>query len=319
VILSALLLGLTPTVFFQEPKETELEAAQRKVAELEATLGPEHLDVAKSEGLNNTFYVFNNSMRDKAPFDLADKATLLKELGYDGMEGHSLDNLPSLAEELYKHKLKIPTVYFKVNIDAIVVPYDLRIADYLATFLKDSGVVLTVHLHSNKFMSSDPAGDEFAVPILRELSDLAHTYGAKVAVYNHVNFWAESIDDGIRLSKKVNRRNFGAAFNLCHWLALEGETKLENRLDEITPYLLSVSICGADGGLDARGASWNKLIQPLGQGSFDNLAFLRGVVNRGYAGPIGLQCHNIALPARKHLAQSIQTWQGFKKHFFEDK
>jgi len=42
VILSALLLGLTPTVFFQEPEETELEAAQRKVAELEAELGPEH-------------------------------------------------------------------------------------------------------------------------------------------------------------------------------------------------------------------------------------------------------------------------------------
>ena len=46
MILSALLLGLTPTVFFQEPEETELEAAQRKVAELEAELGPEHLDLA---------------------------------------------------------------------------------------------------------------------------------------------------------------------------------------------------------------------------------------------------------------------------------
>ena len=40
-----------PTVFFQEPEETELEAAQRKVAELEAELGPEHPDVATS--LNN--------------------------------------------------------------------------------------------------------------------------------------------------------------------------------------------------------------------------------------------------------------------------
>ncbi len=51
MILSALLLGLTPTVFLQEPEETELEVAQRKVAELEAELGPEHPDVAVS--LNN--------------------------------------------------------------------------------------------------------------------------------------------------------------------------------------------------------------------------------------------------------------------------
>ena len=34
-----------PTVFFQEPEETEFAAAQRKVAELEAELGPEHLDL----------------------------------------------------------------------------------------------------------------------------------------------------------------------------------------------------------------------------------------------------------------------------------
>ena len=47
MILSALLLGLTPTVFFQEPEETKLEAAQRKVAELEAELGPEHLDLVE--------------------------------------------------------------------------------------------------------------------------------------------------------------------------------------------------------------------------------------------------------------------------------
>jgi tetratricopeptide (TPR) repeat protein len=51
VIFSTLLLGFMPTVFFQEPEETELEAAQRKVAELEAELGPEHPDVAFA--LNN--------------------------------------------------------------------------------------------------------------------------------------------------------------------------------------------------------------------------------------------------------------------------
>ncbi|MDP7246860.1 MAG: tetratricopeptide repeat protein, partial [Planctomycetota bacterium] len=48
MLLSTLILSLTPTVFFQEPEETKLEAAQRKVAELEAELGPEHLDVAEA-------------------------------------------------------------------------------------------------------------------------------------------------------------------------------------------------------------------------------------------------------------------------------
>ncbi len=47
MIFSALLLSLTPAVFFQEPEATELEAAQRKVAELEAELGSEHLDLVE--------------------------------------------------------------------------------------------------------------------------------------------------------------------------------------------------------------------------------------------------------------------------------
>ena len=50
MILSALVLGLSPLVPFQEPEETELEVAQRKVAELEAELGPEHLDLVDSLG-----------------------------------------------------------------------------------------------------------------------------------------------------------------------------------------------------------------------------------------------------------------------------
>ncbi|MDP7560977.1 MAG: hypothetical protein QF745_10605, partial [Planctomycetota bacterium] len=48
MLLSTLILSLTPVVFFQEPEETELEAAQRKVAEIEAELGAEHLDLADS-------------------------------------------------------------------------------------------------------------------------------------------------------------------------------------------------------------------------------------------------------------------------------
>lgn len=266
-------------------------------------------------GLKNAFYAFNNSMRGQEPSDPAAQAGLLAELGYDGIEGYSLDELPGLAEEMHKRELKIATIYFKVDIDAEDKAYDQRIVEYLKTFLKDRGVILTVHLHSKRFKSSDPEGDAFAVPILRELADLAHAHGAKVAVYNHVNNWAESIDDGIRLSKKVNRRNFGAAFNLCHWLALEGETDMGERLDAIAPYLLSVTLCGADGGAGAKGASWNKLIQPLDRGSFDNLAFLREIVRRGYKGPIGLQCYNISLPARDHLTRSIEAWSGFKQGF----
>ena len=275
-------------------------------------------EVAKERSLDNPFYAFNNSMRDQGPTDPAEKAALLEELGFDGFEGHNLDLLPRLAEELHQRKLRVYTIYFQVDIDDAEKPYDPRIGEYLATFLADTGVILTVHLHSEKFQRSDPKGDELAVPILRELADLAHRSGAQVAVYNHVGFWAETIDDGIRLSRKVNRRNLGAAFNLCHWLKLEAGQDLSKRLEAIMPYLLSVTICGADGGPDAKGAGWERLIQPLDRGSFDNYAFLEALIERGYTGPIGLQCYAIELPAREHLGRSMKTWQEFRRRFRAD-
>lgn len=276
------------------------------VAQDPTTTEPEQ--TPQPEAASHRFYAFHNSMRGKAVRTLTEQATLLAELGYQGLEGHNLDELPQLAAALHKRNLELSTIYFRVDIDGKDEPYDPRIARYLATFLHGRGVILTVHLHSKRYGPSDPAGDTQAVPILQKLADLAHAHGAKVAVYNHVNQWAESIDDGIRLSQKVNRRNFGAAFNLCHWLRLEGDRDLQARLDAIQPYLLSVTLCGADGGPQAKGAGWDRLIQPLDQGSFDNLELLRALIGRGYRGPIGLQCYNIALPARELLTRSMTAW-----------
>lgn len=270
---------------------------------------------AQIEGLKNPFYSFHNGLRNKSPAGLPKKAALLQELGYDGIEGYGLDELPTLAKEIRKQGLKVFTIYFSVNIDDAKKPYDLRIREHLQTYLKDTGIILTVHIHSKKFKNSDPSGDAIAVPILRRLADLAHENGAKVAIYNHVGFWAETLDDGIRLSKKVNRRNFGAAFNLCHWLRLNGEVDLQKTADRISPYLMSVTLCGADGGPSAKGAGWNKLVRPLDEGTFDNLSFLKAVVSRGYTGPIGLQCFNIRLPAKVHLSRSMKAWRNLKKRF----
>lgn len=256
-------------------------------------------------------YAFNNSMRGSGLSDPAAQSALLKEMGYAGIEGYDLTALPKLAEEIQKRGLKVFTVYLQVDIDGDGDPYDPRIETYLPTFLKDTGVTLTVHLHSETYGPSDAAGDGLAVPILRKLADLAHTHGARVAVYHHARFWAETIDDGVRIAKKVNRRNFGAAFNLCHWLWKEGEVELDATLDSAGPYLMSVSICGADGGEASKGSGWNRLIRPLDEGSFDNRALLRSLADHGYDGPVGLQCYNIKAPAKEHLRRSMEAWKSF--------
>ena len=260
-----------------------------------------------AEKWHPTFYAFNNSMRGKG-MSMQEQVELLVDLGFDGYEGHSMDELPQMIKLLDAAKLKMPTLYFKVDIDNVEQPYDPRIEEYLKTHLKDRGTILTVHLHSKKFGKSDPKGDVAAVPILRKLADLAFDYGAQVAVYPHARFWAESHDDAIRLSKKVNRRNFGACFNLCHWLYLEGETDLVKQLNALAPYLMSVSICGSQGGPKMEKPNWKKLIQPLDKGTFDNQNLIRQLRKRGYRGPFGLQTYGIAEDPRDHLKRSIARW-----------
>ena len=282
------------------------------VAAVGQQAGTQSLAKTSDHAWSPTFYAFNNSMRGKG-LSMEEQVLLLAELGFDGYEGHSMDELPQMIKLLDVAKLKMPTLYFKVDIDNAEQPYDPRIEEYLKTHLKDRGIILTVHLHSKKFSRSDPKGDAVAVPILRKLAALAFDHGAQVAVYPHARFWAEHHDDAIRLSKKVNRRNFGACFNLCHWLCLEGQADLPKRLDGLAPYLMSVSICGADGGPKMEKPNWKKLIQPLDQGSFDNQKLLQELHKRGYRGPIGLQTYGIPEPPKQHLKRSMVVWKQFLK------
>ena len=104
--------------------------------------------------------------------------------------------------------------------------------------------------------------------VIREIADMAEKSGLHVAIYPHLGMYVERIEDALRLVKKVDRKNVGVAFNLCHFLKLDDEKNLEQRLKEAKPHLFAVSINGADGG-DTNQMDWNRLIQTLDRGSFD--------------------------------------------------
>ena len=56
---------------------------------------------------------------------------------------------------------------------------------------------------------------------------------------------------------------------------------------------------------------WNRLIQPLGNGSFDVLRILRVLKEKNYKGPIGLQCYNIPGEPSVFLSKSMKTWNTY--------
>jgi len=81
--------------------------------------------------------------------------------------------------------------------------------------------------------------------------------------------------------------------------------------------LFAVNICGADDG-DTKQFGWDRLIQPLGHGSFDTYRFVKLLIDNGYSGPIGLQCYNLKGDIVETLTKSLQTWEGYKRRYLKE-
>ena len=262
-----------------------------------------------AESVANPVFVFNNAFNQR-DFTYSQIADLLVKLGYDGIEHRETKDIFELKKALDKNNLSLIADYVKVDIDAEI-PYDQTWKEVLPQ-LVGSDLILWVHIHSDHYESSDPAADSKVVPIIQELADLAEPFHIRIAIYPHVNFLAETPQDGLRIATLAKRENVGTAFNLCHFLKTDEDENLEQVIDKIFPKLFAVSISGADKG-DTRSMRWDRLIQPLGEGSYDVYKVMSLLWDRGYQGPVGFQCYQIPGKPEQFLKTSIQTWNHFKK------
>lgn len=250
------------------------------------------------------FFPFCIDWHDAKKRDFVQQAEMLKELGYDGVGHIWLDKVAERIQSLDAAGLKLYQITITVNIAPDKPAYDPRLKEVLA-LVKGRGVQFDLLMNGLK--PSDPAGDDRAVQIIREIADFGKDSGAQFLLYPHSDFWMERIEDSVRVADKVNRPDVGVMFNLCHWLRVSKDRNYEARLKEAMPRLMAVSINGADEYDPQKG--WAKYIQPLGRGSFDTAKFLATLRGLGYRGPIGLQCYGIGGDARDHLEESMRAWR----------
>lgn len=269
---------------------------------------------------NNLFYAQNtlNGFKN-APKSAAEKANLLKSIGYDGLEGFGDQDFVGLRKTLEAQGLRMPVIYtplnFEVNRKAEKPSVD-EIKEIIKTATK--GTVVYFHLHSDSYKNDKEKGDQLVAAILRDLSDFAASYGIKLGVYPHITLYCETLEHSVKLAKMVDRNNYGAVLNLCHLLKVEGSKGIEDKIKRFTPWLVAVNICGADDG-DTRQMGWERLIQPLGQGTFDTYGLIKLLLDNGYKGPIGLQCYNLKGDATETLTKSLQTWKEYKERYLKVK
>jgi sugar phosphate isomerase/epimerase len=256
--------------------------------------------VSDEERTERKFYAFDNGLTGIKSFE--EKAAVLKELGYDGICWRPGAGLDEMLKALDKHGLRMLSTYVGCKVDADNPSFDERLAGEIEGYKKHK-TIIWLHLTRGK-----KANDEIAVKLINEVAELADTAGLKVVLYPHAGFYVETVEDALRLTKKVNRPNVGMSFNLCHFLKTDDEKNLEAVLKKAAPHLVLVSVNGADSG-DTKTMSWDRLIRPLGDGTYDTGKVLKVLDEIGYTGPIGLQCYSIKGDDRVNLKKSIEAYR----------
>jgi len=266
--------------------------------------------------LNNVFYAQNTlNGFTNAPKTPQEKAKLIKSIGFDGLEGFGYKDYFALKDALKREGLRMPVNYVTLSFEADGILNDsvaFEIKEMIAA--SSNGEIMYFPLQSKSFKDDKEAGDRLVTRILRELSDYALSYGVRLCAYPHINTYCETVAHSVKLAEMVDRKNYGAAMNLCHLLKVEGSEGIEAKIREFAPYFFAVNICGADDG-DTKHYEWDRLIQPLGMGTFDTYGFIKLLIDNGYSGPIGLQCYNLKGDIVETLKGSMKTWEGYKARY----
>ena len=243
-------------------------------------------------------FVFDNGLSGLT--SPTEQAALLKELGYDGICTRPANATPELFAAMDREGLKVRASYIAVPAakGSHVPP---EIAGHIG-MLKGRGTLIWLGLTDAK------AGDDRAVEAIRKVCDLAAAADLEVALYPHVGFKTSTVRECARLADLADRRNLGLSFTLCHFLAQNDAKELETTLRAFGPRLKLVQINGCDA-IPPGKADWKRLIQPLGQGTFDVGRVIRCLDAIGYQGLFNLQCYQIESPAREHLTASMRAWR----------
>ncbi len=251
----------------------------------------------------NPFFAMDTGTKDDKHKTAKEQVEMVRELGYAGIGCTAGKGLSEMLEELDKNDLRLFAVYLGANIDADQPKYGPELKEAIDV-LKGRNSILWLFVQSKKLRPSQTEGDKRAVEVIQEISNMAAGAGLRVALYPHTGFWLEKVEDAIRVAKKVDRKNVGVTFNLCHWLRTEDEKNMRSLITSAMPHLFVVSINGADSG----GKDWKQLIQTLDRGTFNIGRFLRTLKRSGFTGPIGFQGYGIGGDAYDNLRRSMDAW-----------
>jgi sugar phosphate isomerase/epimerase len=267
-----------------------------------------------AQKVKNEFFALHNIIRGDSIYHTFDKQVeLVKSAGFDGIEINQLESFDGMKMALDKHKFKGSYFYVKVKLGE---PIDVQLENAIKS-LQGTKTIISPYILADKssFLPNSPEGNAEAVRLLQLISNWSKKAGLQVAIYPHLGFYVERTDHALELARKVNRKNVGLSFNLCHWLATTNSTEranLKDHLKELKPYIKMVTISGANDVISQKKSVFDDYILPLGTGSFDTYGLVEFMVKEiKYKNPIGVQCYNIKGHKPQLVQHTMAVWREF--------
>ena len=268
-----------------------------------------------AQKVKNEFFALHNIIRGDSTYNTFDKQVeLVKNAGFDGIEINQIESFDGMKSALDQFQFKGSYFYVKIQLGE---PIDNRLESAINK-LKGTNTIVAPYIlaDTKRFKPNSPEGDSEAIKHLQLISMWSKKSGLQVAIYPHFSFYVERTDHALQLAQKVNRKNVGLSFNLCHWLAttsLAERADLKNHLKELKPYLKMITISGASDIISQKKAIFDDYILPLGTGSFDTYDLLKYMVKTiKYKNPIGVQCYNIKGNKPQLIKNTMMVWNGYK-------
>ncbi len=221
------------------------------------------------------------------------EAIVLKSLGYNGAGSAPINGLEKRIKAYNTAGLKVFSIYVDIS----------RMKDIIAAIPLIKSQNGTIELTVRSKITDQTIKD------IRHLADTAGKAKVRVALYPHAGFAIAKIPQALKLIKQVNHPNLGVMFNLCHFLKSENPADLEKTIQTAGSRIFAASTCGAD----TNGKNWNKLIQPLDSGTFDQTRLFKALKSINFKGAVGIQCYAVKGDKRNNLKRSITAWKKILK------
>lgn len=242
-------------------------------------------------------------------YNLYARCQMLNELGYDGTyltvwNADAEADIHNLAEASSQHKLTVHGVYFMLNIaDEHSVQRTLALIEQVPL---PTTIELAVYVDSPNRHQRDAHYDHLLVRYLPHILAIAERHNHHIALYPHINFWLETMDDAIRICSQYAHPRLGIAFPAFHWYAT-GNRALQQTLATVAPWLKSANICGTR--ILPQGGDLPASIELIDSGELDVFAVLCHLKAVGYTGAIGLQGYGIGGDVYHNLRKSIHSYR----------